>query len=218
MRHAACELGLVVDVLGAAQPGGPGGEQAHDDREREDDREAVLERVEMRRGRSCGRSAGRCCAARERGEDFGAEQRAERIEAEERREQVADRRQVGEAGRGGVRGRRSRSGRRASRAGRWLVSPMIISEKKMAIEIGMPAFWKVPRMPEATPRSRAGTLFMIEVVFGAANRPKAIPLAKITSANSGVGEVDRQQPSARRRWRRRAACRRSRTGAPRTCR
>ena len=33
-----------------------------------------------------------------------------------------------------------------------LVSPMIISEKKIAIEIGMPAFWKVPRMPEATPR------------------------------------------------------------------
>jgi len=48
----------------------------------------------------------------------------------------------------------------------------------------MPVFWTVTRIPDATPRYRAGTLFMIEVVFGAANSPKATPLREISSANS----------------------------------
>ena len=42
---------------------------------------------------------------------------------------------------------------------------------------------KVTRMPEAAPRWRAGTEFMIEEVFGEANRPPPIPLVNITNAN-----------------------------------
>ena len=48
----------------------------------------------------------------------------------------------------------------------------------------MPAFWKVARMPEAAPRWSAGTLAMTAEVFGAANRPRPMPLRKISAANS----------------------------------
>ncbi len=59
-------------------------------------------------------------------------------------------------------------------AGTWVVRPTTMSEKKMPIESGMPSVWEVARMPEATPRLRAGTLFMTAAVLGAANMPKAI--------------------------------------------
>ena len=57
-----------------------------------------------------------------------------------------------------------------------LASPAIISEKKMPIDRDMPAFWNVERMPDALPRCRAGTLLMIAVVLGAANRPEPDPV------------------------------------------
>ena len=41
----------------------------------------------------------------------------------------------------------------------------------------VPEFWKVDRMPDATPRWSAGTLLMIDDVLGAANRPLPIPLS-----------------------------------------
>ncbi len=39
-------------------------------------------------------------------------------------------------------------------------------------------------MPEATPRLRAGTLFMIAAVLGAANMPKATPFRNRMTANN----------------------------------
>ncbi len=62
------------------------------------------------------------------------------------------------------------------------VRPTTMSEKKMPIESGMPSVWQVARMPEATPRLRAGTLFMMAAVLGAANMPKAMPFRKSTQA------------------------------------
>ena len=37
-------------------------------------------------------------------------------------------------------------------------------------------------MPDATPRLRAGTLFMMAAVLGAANMPKPTPFIKMTPA------------------------------------
>jgi hypothetical protein len=54
--------------------------------------------------------------------------------------------------------------------------------KKSPIESGIPDWAKVTRIPEAAPRWRAGTEFMIEAVFGAANRPPPIPETNITAA------------------------------------
>lgn len=50
------------------------------------------------------------------------------------------------------------------------------------METAVPEFWNVARMPEATPRSGAGTLPMIEEELGEANMPLAIPLSAISSA------------------------------------
>ncbi len=63
-----------------------------------------------------------------------------------------------------------------------LASPAIIREKKTPMETAVPEFWKVARMPEATPRSRGGTLPMIEEELGEANIPLAMPLSAISSA------------------------------------
>ena len=68
-------------------------------------------------------------------------------------------------------------------------SPAIISEKKMPIDSDMPEFWNVERMPEAAPRSRAGTLLMIADVLGEANRPEPTPLRKISPPNSQNGKL-----------------------------
>ncbi len=64
------------------------------------------------------------------------------------------------------------------------VRPAIISEKKTPIESAVPEFWNVARMPEATPRWRAGTLLMIDDVLGAANMPLPMPLAAMSSAKA----------------------------------
>ena len=83
------------------------------------------------------------------------EQGADRVVTEQGGEQRADRGQVGD-----LRGDRGRHavGRQAGewRAGRLAASPTIISEKKIPIDSDMPEFWKVDRMPEATPRVPAG--------------------------------------------------------------
>jgi len=71
-----------------------------------------------------------------------------------------------------------------SAGGSVLARPAIISEKKMPMDSDMPEFWKVDRIPEAAPRSWAGTEDMMAAVFGAANRPDPIPLPRISSANA----------------------------------
>jgi hypothetical protein len=64
-------------------------------------------------------------------------------------------------------------------------SPATNSEKNTPIESTMPEFWKVARMPEATPRWSAGTAFMTAVVLGAENRPEPTPLKNSSTANDG---------------------------------
>jgi len=49
----------------------------------------------------------------------------------------------------------------------------------MPIESTWPAFIVVARMPEAWPRSRGGTAFMIWVEFGATNSPEPTPLRNL---------------------------------------
>jgi hypothetical protein len=50
------------------------------------------------------------------------------------------------------------------------------------MEIAVPEFWNVARIPEATPRSLAGTLPMIEEEFGDANIPLPMPFSPISRA------------------------------------
>jgi hypothetical protein len=57
-----------------------------------------------------------------------------------------------------------------------------ISEKNTPIDRAVPELTNVERMPEAAPRRRAGTLPMIDDVFGEANMPLAAPLTKISAA------------------------------------
>src|SRR5258708_40342936 len=47
-----------------------------------------------------------------------------------------------------------------------------------------PEFWNVASMPDAAPRCRAGTLFMIAAAFGAENNPIPAPATKIRPANA----------------------------------
>src|SRR5665213_1214809 len=65
---------------------------------------------------------------------------------------------------------------------------MIISEKNAPLLNAVPEFWNVDRMPEATPRCRAGTLLMIADEFGAPNMPEPMPLAVINKANAQYGK------------------------------
>jgi hypothetical protein len=64
-------------------------------------------------------------------------------------------------------------------------SPMIMSEKKRLIESTKPAFMNVARIPDAAPRCRGGTAFIIVVVFGAEKRPVNTPLQSTRAANNG---------------------------------
>ena len=57
-----------------------------------------------------------------------------------------------------------------------------MSEKKTPIDSEVPELNTVPRMPEAAPRSCAGTELMIADVFGAVNRPLPMPLTSRMSA------------------------------------
>src|SRR5438132_1472378 len=69
--------------------------------------------------------------------------------------------------------------------GRVDARPAIIREKKTPIDSTMPLFMNVARIPDAAPRWLAGTLFMIAVVLGAANRPEPTPLRKINTPKTG---------------------------------
>ena len=74
-------------------------------------------------------------------------------------------------------------------SGRCAARPTIINEKKTPIDSAVPEFWKVARIPDATPRYRAGTLPMIEEVLGAANMPVPIPFSAINNANAQYGNT-----------------------------
>ena len=51
----------------------------------------------------------------------------------------------------------------------------------MPIDSTKPEFWNVASMPEAAPRCRAGTLFMIAAALGAENRPMPAPATKMST-------------------------------------
>ena len=69
-------------------------------------------------------------------------------------------------------------------AGRWADRPTIMRLKKMPIDSTMPPFWNVARMPDACPRSSAGTEFMMAVVLGGTNTPMPTPLRKRSTAKA----------------------------------
>jgi hypothetical protein len=73
-------------------------------------------------------------------------------------------------------------------AGSVAARPAIISEKKMPIDRDMPEFWKVAPIPDAEPRSRAGTLLIMAEVFGEANRPEPSPLPRMMSVKAQYGK------------------------------
>ena len=60
---------------------------------------------------------------------------------------------------------------------------MISSEKNTPIDSTVPADMNVALIPDAAPRSEAGTLLITEAVFGAAKSPDPAPLSAISSAN-----------------------------------
>src|ERR1700684_2317815 len=68
--------------------------------------------------------------------------------------------------------------------GRALAKPAIMREKNTPIDSEVPEFWKVDRIPEATPRDCAGTLDMTEAEFGELYMPTPTPLRAISRANA----------------------------------
>ena len=72
--------------------------------------------------------------------------------------------------------------------GRVLARPAIIREKNTPIDSEVPEFWKVDRIPEATPRYSAGTLDMIEEELGELYIPIPTPFRAISRANAGYGK------------------------------
>lgn len=63
-------------------------------------------------------------------------------------------------------------------------SPMIIRVNTTPMEMAVPEFWNVERMPDAEPRSPDGTEPMMEEEFGEANIPLPMPFTAVHSANS----------------------------------
>jgi len=63
--------------------------------------------------------------------------------------------------------------------GRCVAMLPITMVKNTPIDSIMPAFMKVARMPDATPRKRAGTELMMEEVLGEANSPIPMPIMKM---------------------------------------
>ena len=57
------------------------------------------------------------------------------------------------------------------------------------IDSEVPEFWKVDRIPEATPRSSAGTLDMTEDEFGELYIPMPTPFRAITTAKAQYGKL-----------------------------
>ena len=105
-----------------------------------------------------------------------------------------------------MRGRRPRRARPARAARRTASSaatparPAIISEKKTPIDSAMPEFWKVDAHARGrAARFRAGTLLMIDEVFGAANRPAPMPLKKMMQRERRVAGSPPAAAAARRR-------------------
>ena len=68
-------------------------------------------------------------------------------------------------------------------------SPTISSEKNTPTDSTIPLFWNVARMPDAAPRFSGGTLFMMPVMFGAANSPMPMPFINKSAAKTGNAKL-----------------------------
>src|ERR1700723_1336646 len=68
--------------------------------------------------------------------------------------------------------------------GRALARPAIIREKNTPIDSEVPEFWKVARIPEATPRHSAGTLDMTEEELGDLYIPMPTPFRAMSRAKA----------------------------------
>src|ERR1700722_10645236 len=69
-----------------------------------------------------------------------------------------------------------------------LARPAIIREKNTPIDSEVPEFWKVARIPEATPRYSAGTLDMTEDELGELYIPMPTPFRAMSRANATYGK------------------------------
>src|SRR6516162_9221306 len=61
-------------------------------------------------------------------------------------------------------------------------SVTILKKKPMLTNVAL--FWKVARIPEEAPRVSGGTLLIIELVFGEANKPEPQPSMKSSTAKT----------------------------------
>ena len=77
-------------------------------------------------------------------------------------------------------------------SGRWAESPTIISEKKMPMDSTNPEFIDVARIPEAAPRSSAGTAVHHGGGVGGREHPHPQPVDQDENGERGIGEVDRK--------------------------
>src|ERR1700730_822566 len=82
--------------------------------------------------------------------------------------------------------------------GRVDARPTIIMLKNSPMDSTMPELRNVALMPDAAPRSRLGTEFMMPVVLGAANSPKAPPLINSRRANTGYMKLAGRNSSSRK--------------------
>src|SRR5215469_10525010 len=64
-------------------------------------------------------------------------------------------------------------------------SPIVTMLKNRPMLTRVALFWKVARMPDETTRVSGGTLLMIELVLGEANKPEPQPRMKINTAKTG---------------------------------
>ena len=66
----------------------------------------------------------------------------------------------------------------------WVRLTMMIV-KNITMEMTMPLFCSIPRIPDATPLSSGGTAFMMATMFGAPNMPFPRPIIRRAIAKIG---------------------------------
>jgi len=74
--------------------------------------------------------------------------------------------------------------------------PAIRSEKKIPMDMDMPEFWNVARIPDADPRRWLGTLLMMAAVFGSREHAAADPVQQGQESEHPIREVEGDQEEA----------------------
>ena len=73
----------------------------------------------------------------------------------------------------------------ASSGGNRCVRLTMTMVKNRAMEMTIPLFCSIDRIPEATPRSSGGTEFMMDAMFGDPNMPLPMPMMRSAMAKIG---------------------------------